>query len=149
MNPMIQDLKKSLTSINMLNKYDTFLKQQFKKADTTELKNYWANEYILFEQYLDDLELGVHSEFEPHKDFTSYLKCIFSTGDSIQDVLAYCYDELPILTYKEITFGSKSILECPINATVTIDYDNALIKVEDKPIYINGYNLFVLTTGVF
>lgn len=130
----------------MLHKYDTFLRNRLKE---TNKDPYWLKEYMLFEQYLEDLELGIRNEFEPHKDFTSHLKCIFNTGDSIQDVLSYCYDELPILSYKEITFGSKNILECPMNATITIDYDNALIKVEDEPIYINGYNLFTLTTGVF
>lgn len=133
----------------MLNKYDTFLKQMLKQAKTQESQEYWAKEYIMFEQHLEDLELRTAAQFYPHKDFNSHLKSIFATGDSIQDVIAYCYDELPIINHKQITYGSNPISNCPLNATVTVDYDTFQITVEDEPILVNGYSLFTLTTGVF
>lgn len=133
----------------MLFKYDKFLRDMLKQAETKQSKEYWIREYMHFEQHLEDLELGVATQFYPHKDFNGHLKSIFSTGDSIQEVIAYCYDELPILNHKEITYGPNPILNCPLDATVTVDYDIYQITVENEPILINGYSLFTLTTGVF
>lgn len=124
----------------MVEKYDTFLQEMLKKhPDDT----YWKDKY---QEFTDSLEEGYIPE--PVQEFHKHLQCIFSNGDSIQEVLAYCYDELPIIQHKHITFGSKDILECHLNSTITVDYDKQEILVEDLPIHINGYSLFKLTVGV-
>lgn len=131
----------------MLAKYDEFLRQALKKARGTPHEDYWVKEYMIFESYLQDLSEGIPTSYYPHKDFNLALKCTFNTGDTVSDVISYCYDELPILSYKEIKVGDTSISTIPLNETITVDYDKQDILINNEPITVNGYSLFTLSTG--
>lgn len=75
------------------------------------------------------------------------LKCIFTNNDTVSDVLSYCYDELPILNYKDIKVGNKDISTIPLNQTITVDYNTQDILINNEPVTVNGYSLFTLTSG--
>lgn len=131
----------------MLDKYDTFLRNRLKAARGTERENYWLKEYMIFESYLQDINDGIPTSYYPHEEFMKNLKCIFTNNDTVSDVLAYCYDELPILNYKDIKVGNKDISTIPLNQTITVDYNTQDILIDNEPVTVNGYSLFTLTSG--
>lgn len=131
----------------MLDKYDTFLRNRLKEARGTEHEDYWLKEYMIFESYLQDINDGIPTSYYPHKEFMKNLKCIFTNNDTVSDVLSYCYDELPILNYKDIKVGNKDISTIPLNQTITVDYNTQDILIDNEPITVNGYSLFTLTSG--
>lgn len=124
----------------MLLKYEEFLKQKMKDNPDME---YWERKYEEFKNMLD--EQHIPTSFEP--EFYNSLRSIFNTGDSIETVLEYCYEELPIMPLKDLTFGDKSIMEVHLNSTIVVDYEQCEILVEGLPIRVNGYSLFKLTLG--
>lgn len=131
----------------MLDKYDTFLRNCLKAARGTEREDYWLKEYMIFESYLQDINDGIPTSYYPHEEFMKNLKCIFTNNDTVSDVLSYCYDELPILNYKDIKVGNKDISTIPLNQTITVDYNTQDILIDNEPVTVNGYNLFTLTSG--
>ena len=131
----------------MLDKYDTFLRNRLKAARGTEREDYWLKEYMIFESYLQDINDGIPTSYYPHEEFMKNLKCIFTNNDTVSDVLSYCYDELPILNYKDIKVGNKDISTIPLNQTITVDYNTQDILIDNKPVTVNGYSLFTLTSG--
>lgn len=131
----------------MLDKYDTFLRNRLKAARGTERENYWLKEYMIFESYLQDINDGIPTSYYPHEEFMKNLKCIFTNNDTVSDVLSYCYDELPILNYKDIKVGNKDISTIPLNQTITVDYNTQDILIDNEPVTVNGYSLFTLTSG--
>lgn len=131
----------------MLDKYDTFLRNRLKEARGTERENYWLKEYMIFENYLQDINDGIPTSYYPHEEFMKNLKCIFTNNDTVSDVLSYCYDELPILNYKDIKVGNKDISTIPLNQTITVDYNTQDILIDNEPVTVNGYSLFTLTSG--
>lgn len=131
----------------MLDKYDTFLRNRLKAARGTEREDYWLKEYMIFESYLQDINDGIPTSYYPHKEFMKNLKCIFTNNDTVSDVLSYCYDELPILNYKDIKVGNKDISTIPLNQTITVDYNTQDILIDNEPVTVNGYSLFTLTSG--
>lgn len=131
----------------MLGKYDTFLRNRLKAARGTEREDYWLKEYMIFESYLQDINDGIPISYYPHEEFMKNLKCIFTNNDTVSDVLSYCYDELPILNYKDIKVGNKDISTIPLNQTITVDYNTQDILIDNKPVTVNGYSLFTLTSG--
>lgn len=131
----------------MLDKYDTFLRNRLKQARGTERENYWLKEYMIFESYLQDINDGIPTSYYPHEEFMKNLKCIFTNNDTVSDVLSYCYDELPILNYKDIKVGNKDISTIPLNQTITVDYNTQDILIDNEPVTVNGYSLFTLTSG--
>ena len=131
----------------MLDKYDTFLRNRLKAARGTEREDYWLKEYMIFESYLQDINDGIPTSYYPHEEFMKNLKCIFTNNDTVSDVLSYCYDELPILNYKDIKVGNKDISTIPLNQTITVDYNTQDILIDNEPITVNGYSLFTLTSG--
>lgn len=131
----------------MLDKYDTFLRNRLKQARGTERENYWLKEYMIFESYLQDINDGIPTSYYPHEEFMKNLKCIFTNNDTVSDVLSYCYDELPILNYKDIKVGNKDISTIPLNQSITVDYNTQDILIDNEPVTVNGYSLFTLTSG--
>ncbi len=131
----------------MLDKYDTFLRNRLKAARGTEREDYWLKEYMIFESYLQDINDGIPTSYYPHEEFMKNLKCIFTNNDTVSDVLSYCYDELPILNYKDIKVGNKDISTIPLNQTITVDYNTQDILIDNEPVTVNGYSLFTLTSG--
>lgn len=131
----------------MLDKYDTFLRNRLKAARGTEREDYWLKEYMIFESYLQDINDGIPTSYYPHEEFMKNLKCIFTNNDTVSDVLAYCYDELPILNYKNIKVGNKDISTIPLNQSITVDYNTQDILIDNEPVTVNGYSLFTLTSG--
>ena len=131
----------------MLDKYDTFLRNRLKAARGTEREDYWLKEYMIFESYLQDVNDGIPTSYYPHEEFMKNLKCIFTNNDTVSDVLSYCYDELPILNYKDIKVGNKDISTIPLNQTITVDYNTQDILIDNEPVTVNGYSLFTLTSG--
>lgn len=131
----------------MLDKYDTFLRNRLKAVRGTEREDYWLKEYMIFESYLQDINDGIPTSYYPHKEFMKNLKCIFTNNDTVSDVLSYCYDELPILNYKDIKVGNKDISTIPLNQTITVDYNTQDILIDNEPVTVNGYSLFTLTSG--
>lgn len=131
----------------MLDKYDTFLRNRLKAARGTEHEDYWLKEYMIFESYLQDINDGIPTSYYPHEEFMKNLKCIFTNNDTVSDVLSYCYDELPILNYKDIKVGNKDISTIPLNQTITVDYNTQDILIDNDPVTVNGYSLFTLTSG--
>ena len=131
----------------MLDKYDTFLRNRLKEARGTEREDYWLKEYMIFESYLQDINDGIPTSYYPHEEFMKNLKCIFTNNDTVSDVLSYCYDELPILNYKDIKVGDKDISTIPLNQTITVDYNTQDILIDNEPVTVNGYSLFILTSG--
>ena len=131
----------------MLDKYDTFLCNRLKVARGTEHEDYWLKEYMIFESYLQDINDGIPTSYYPHEEFMKNLKCIFTNNDTVSDVLSYCYDELPILNYKDIKVGNKDISTIPLNQTITVDYNTQDILIDNEPVTVNGYSLFTLTSG--
>lgn len=131
----------------MLDKYDTFLRNRLKEARGTEHEDYWLKEYMIFESYLQDINDGIPTSYYPHEEFMKNLKCIFTNNDTVSNVLSYCYDELPILNYKDIKVGNKDISTIPLNQTITVDYNTQDILIDNEPITVNGYSLFTLTSG--
>lgn len=131
----------------MLDKYDTFLRNRLKQARGTEREDYWLKEYMIFENYLQDINDGIPTSYYPHEEFMKNLKCIFTNNDTVSDVLSYCYDELPILNYKDIKVGNKDISTIPLNQTITVDYNTQDILIDNEPVTVNGYSLFTLTSG--
>lgn len=131
----------------MLDKYDTFLRNRLKAARGTENEDYWLKEYMIFESYLQDINDGIPTSYYPHEEFMKNLKCIFTNNDTVSDVLSYCYDELPILNYKDIKVGNKDISTIPLNQTITVDYNTQDILIDNEPVTVNGYSLFTLTSG--
>lgn len=131
----------------MLDKYDTFLRNRLKEARGTEREDYWLKEYMIFESYLQDINDGIPTSYYPHEEFMKNLKCIFTNNDTVSDVLSYCYDELPILNYKDIKVGNKDIITIPLNQTITVDYNTQDILIDNEPVTVNGYSLFTLTSG--
>lgn len=131
----------------MLDKYDTFLRNRLKQARGTERENYWLKEYMIFESYLQDINDGIPTSYYPNEEFMKNLKCIFTNNDTVSDVLSYCYDELPILNYKDIKVGNKDISTIPLNQTITVDYNTQDILIDNEPVTVNGYSLFTLTSG--
>ena len=131
----------------MLDKYDTFLRNRLKEARGTEHEDYWLKEYMIFESYLQDINDGIPTSYYPHEEFMKNLKCIFTNNDTVSDVLSYCYDELPILNYKDIKVGNKDISTIPLNQTITVDYNTQDILIDNEPVTVNGYGLFTLTSG--
>lgn len=131
----------------MLDKYDTFLRNRLKAARGTECEDYWLKEYMIFESYLQDINDGIPTSYYPHEEFMKNLKCIFTNNDTVSDVLSYCYDELPILNYKDIKVGNKDISTIPLNQTITVDYNTQDILIDNEPVTVNGYSLFTLTSG--
>ena len=131
----------------MLDKYDTFLRNRLKVARGTEHEDYWLKEYMIFESYLQDINDGIPTSYYPHEEFMKNLKCIFTNNDTVSDVLSYCYDELPILNYKDIKVGNKDISTIPLNQTITVDYNTQDILIDNEPVTVNGYSLFTLTSG--
>lgn len=131
----------------MLDKYDTFLRNRLKAARGTECEDYWLKEYMIFESYLQDINDGIPTSYYPHEEFMKNLKCIFTNNDTVSDVLAYCYDELPILNYKNIKVGNKDISTIPLNQSITVDYNTQDILIDNEPVTVNGYSLFTLTSG--
>lgn len=131
----------------MLDKYDTFLRNRLKAARGTEREDYWLKEYMIFESYLQDINDGIPTSYYPHEEFMKNLKCIFTNNDTISDVLSYCYDELPILNYKDIKVGNKDISTIPLNQSITVDYNTQDILIDNEPVTVNGYSLFNLTSG--
>lgn len=131
----------------MLDKYDTFLRNRLKEARGTEREDYWLKEYMIFESYLQDINDGIPTSYYPHEEFMKNLKCIFTNNDTVSDVLSYCYDELPILNYKDIKVGNKDISTIPLNQTITVDYNAQDILIDNEPVTVNGYSLFILTSG--
>lgn len=132
----------------MLDKYDTFLRNRLKEARGTEREDYWLKEYMIFESYLQDINDGIPTSYYPHEEFMKNLKCIFTNNDTVSDVLSYCYDELPILNYKDIKVGNKDISTIPLNQTITVDYNIQDILIDNEPVTVNGYSLFTLTSGI-
>ena len=132
----------------MIAKYDEFLRSMIKKSRHTDKEDYWVKEYAIFESYLQDLEEGINTTYYPHPDFAKNIKCIFSDTDTVSDVLAYCYDELPILSYKDIKVGNTDISTIPLNQKITVNYDTQDILIGSEPVTINGYSLFTLTSGL-
>ena len=132
----------------MLDKYDTFLRNRLKQARGTERENYWLKEYMIFESYLQDINDGIPTSYYPHEEFMKNLKCIFTNNDTVSDVLSYCYDELPILNYKDIKVGNKDISTIPLNQSITVDYNTQDILIDNEPVTVNGYSLFTLTSGI-
>nr|DAX43229.1 MAG TPA: hypothetical protein [Caudoviricetes sp.]DAY39903.1 MAG TPA: hypothetical protein [Caudoviricetes sp.] len=132
----------------MLDKYDTFLRNRLKAARGTEREDYWLKEYMIFESYLQDINDGIPTSYYPHEEFMKNLKCIFSNTDTVSDVLAYCYDELPILSYKDIKVGDKDISTLSLNQNITVNYDTQDILIGSDPVTVNGYSLFTLTSGI-
>lgn len=131
----------------MLDKYDTFLRNRLKAARGTEREDYWLKEYMIFESYLQDINDGIPTSYYPHEEFMKNLKCIFTNNDTVSDVLSYCYDELPILNYKDIKVGNKDISTISLNQTITVDYNTQDILIDNEPVTVNGYSLFTLTSG--
>lgn len=131
----------------MLDKYDTFLRNRLKEARGTEREDYWLKEYMIFESYLQDINDGIPTSYYPHEEFMKNFKCIFTNNDTVSDVLSYCYDELPILNYKDIKVGNKDISTIPLNQTITVDYNTQDILIDNEPVTVNGYSLFTLTSG--
>lgn len=131
----------------MLDKYDTFLRNHLKEARGTEREDYWLEEYMIFESYLQDINDGIPTSYYPHEEFMKNLKCIFTNNDTVSDVLSYCYDELPILNYKDIKVGNKDISTIPLNQTITVDYNTQDILINNEPVTVNSYSLFTLTSG--
>lgn len=131
----------------MLDKYDTFLRNRLKAARGTEREDYWLKEYMIFESYLQDINDGIPTSYYPHEEFMKNLKCIFTNSDTVSDVLSYCYDELPILNYKDIKVGNKDISTIPLNQFITVDYNTQDILIDNEPVTVNGYSLFTLTSG--
>ena len=131
----------------MLDKYDIFLRNRIKAARGTEREDYWLKEYMIFESYLQDINDGIPTSYYPHEEFMKNLKCIFTNSDTVSDVLAYCYDELPILNYKDIKVGDKNINTIPLNQNITVNYDTQDILIDNEPVTVNGYSLFTLTSG--
>ena len=131
----------------MVDKYDTFLRNRLKAARGTEREDYWLKEYMIFESYLQDINDGIPTSYYPHEEFMKNLKCIFTNNDTVSDVLSYCYDELPILNYKDIKVGNKDISTIPLNQTITVDYNTQDILIDNEPVTVNGYSLFTLTSG--
>lgn len=131
----------------MLDKYDTFLRNRLKAARGTEREDYWLKEYMIFENYLQDINDGIPTSYYPHEEFMKNLKCIFTNNDTVSDVLSYCYDELPILNYKDIKVGNKDISTIPLNQSITVDYNTQDILIDNEPVTVNGYSLFTLTSG--
>lgn len=131
----------------MLDKYDTFLRNRLKEARGTEREDYWLKEYMIFESYLQDINDGIPTSYYPHEEFMKNLKCIFTNNDTVSDVLSYCYDELPILNYKDIKVGNKDISTILLNQTITVDYNTQDILIDNEPVTVNGYSLFTLTSG--
>lgn len=131
----------------MLDKYDTFLRNRLKAARGTEREDYWLKEYMIFESYLQNINDGIPTSYYPHEEFMKNLKCIFTNNDTVSDVLSYCYDELPILNYKDIKVGNKDISTIPLNQTITVDYNTQDILIDNEPVTVNGYSLFTLTSG--
>lgn len=131
----------------MLDKYDTFLHNRLKAARGTEREDYWLKEYMIFESYLQDINDGIPTSYYPHEEFMKNLKCIFTNNDTVSDVLSYCYDELPILNYKDIKVGNKDISTIPLNQSITVDYNTQDILIDNEPVTVNGYSLFTLTSG--
>ena len=131
----------------MLDKYDTFLRNRLKEARGTEREDYWLKEYMIFESYLQDINDGIPTSYYPHEEFMKNLKCIFTNNDTVSDVLSYCYDELPILNYKDIKVGNKDISTISLNQTITVDYNTQDILIDNEPVTVNGYSLFTLTSG--
>nr|DAR42186.1 MAG TPA: hypothetical protein [Caudoviricetes sp.] len=131
----------------MLDKYDTFLRNRLKAARGTEREDYWLKEYMIFESYLQDINDGIPTSYYPHEEFMKNLKCIFTNNDTVSDVLSYCYDELPILNYKDIKVGNKDIRTIPLNQSITVDYNTQDILIDNEPVTVNGYSLFTLTSG--
>ncbi len=131
----------------MLDKYDTFLRNRLKEARGTEHEDYWLKEYMIFESYLQDINDGIPTSYYPHEEFMKNLKCIFTNNDTVSDVLSYCYDELPILNYKDIKVGNKDISTIPLNQTITVDYNTQDILIDNESVTVNGYSLFTLTSG--
>lgn len=131
----------------MLDKYDTFLRNRLKAARGTENEDYWLKEYMIFESYLQDINDGIPTSYYPHEEFMKNLKCIFTNNDTVSDVLSYCYDELPILNYKDIKVGNKDISTIPLNQIITVDYNTQDILIDNEPVTVNGYSLFTLTSG--
>lgn len=131
----------------MLDKYDTFLRNRLKAARGTEREDYWLKEYMIFEGYLQDINDGIPTSYYPHEEFMKNLKCIFTNNDTVSDVLSYCYDELPILNYKDIKVGNKDISTIPLNQSITVDYNTQDILIDNEPVTVNGYSLFTLTSG--
>lgn len=131
----------------MLDKYDTFLRNRLKAARGTEREDYWLKEHMIFESYLQDINDGIPTSYYPHEEFMKNLKCIFTNNDTVSDVLSYCYDELPILNYKDIKVGNKDISTIPLNQTITVDYNTQDILIDNEPVTVNGYSLFILTSG--
>lgn len=131
----------------MLDKYDTFLRNRLKEARGTEREDYWLKEYMIFESYLQDINDGIPTSYYPHEEFMKNLKCIFTNNDTVSDVLSYCYDELPILNYKDIKVGNKDISTIPLNQTITVDYNTQDILIDNEPVTVKGYSLFTLTSG--
>ena len=131
----------------MLDKYDTFLRNRLKATRGTKREDYWLKEYMIFESYLQDINDGIPTSYYPHEEFMKNLKCIFTNNDTVSDVLAYCYDELPILNYKDIKVGNKDISTIPLNQTITVDYNTQDILIDNEPVTVNGYSLFTLTSG--
>lgn len=131
----------------MLDKYDTFLRNHLKAARGTEREDYWLKEYMIFESYLQDINDGIPTSYYPHEEFMKNLKCIFTNNDTVSDVLSYCYDELPILNYKDIKVGNKDISTIPLNQSITVDYNTQDILIDNEPVTVNGYSLFTLTSG--
>ena len=132
----------------MLDKYDTFLRNRLKEARGTEREDYWLKEYMIFESYLQDINDGIPTSYYPHEDFMKNLKCIFTNNDTVSDVLSYCYDELPILSYKDIKVGDKNISTIPLNQNIIVDYNTQDILIDNEPVTVNGYSLFTLTSGI-
>lgn len=132
----------------MLDKYDTFLRNRLKEARGTEREDYWLKEYMIFESYLQDINDGIPTSYYPHEEFMKNLKCIFTNNDTVSDVLSYCYDELPILNYKDIKVGNKDISTISLNQTITVDYNTQDILIDNEPVTVNGYSLFTLTSGI-
>ena len=131
----------------MLDKYDTFLRNRLKATRGTKREDYWLKEYMIFESYLQDINDGIPTSYYPQEEFMKNLKCIFTNNDTVSDVLAYCYDELPILNYKDIKVGNKDISTIPLNQTITVDYNTQDILIDNEPVTVNGYSLFTLTSG--
>ncbi len=131
----------------MLDKYDTFLRNRLKETRGTEHEDYWLKEYMIFESYLQDINDSIPTSYYPHEEFMKNLKCIFTNNDTVSDVLSYCYDELPILIYKDIKVGNKDISTIPLNQTITVDYNTQDILIDNEPVTVNGYSLFTLTSG--